>query len=88
MTQELFDSVARLTGQNLPRGQTRGPDVNSTAEDIEFFDNLYMDRSGGGHMGTKYMRRHMDNDIEDRVLGMHEADMQVRAHGKSIKVNG
>ena len=87
-TQELFDSVARITGKNLNIGQTRNADVNTTANDAEFFDNMYQDRSGGGKMGTKYMRRHMDNDVEDRVLGIHEAGMQVRTRGSSVPVNG
>jgi hypothetical protein len=85
-TQELFDSVRRITGQNMPIGQTRNADVNTTANDANFDDNRYQDRSGGGNMGTKYLNREMD--VEDRVLGMHEVDMQVRGRGNSVAVNG
>jgi hypothetical protein len=87
-TQDLLESARRITGQNLPVGQTRAPNVDSTADDARFGDNLYQDRSGGGHMGTKYMRRMMDDDVEDRALGIHEAGMQVRNHGAAVPVNG
>jgi hypothetical protein len=89
--QDLQDTVARIRGQNLAPGDTRVPMLGDSTADNDFGENLFQDRHGGA-MGSKYMRRYMEDD-NDAVADQEDFDMREhgsvsRSRGRSTRVNG
>jgi len=89
--QELQDTMSRILGKNLDINKTHNMNRNHTSEDNDFGENLYKDRRGG-RMGSKYMRRFMDDDANDND-DWEDHDMREHGHlerssNKSVRVNG
>ena len=77
--QEMKDTVERMLGKAMEMTKMRNADVNTTAIDNDFGENLTKDRRGG-HMGSKYMMRHMDREDEnDNLEGIAEVAMGGRS---------
>jgi hypothetical protein len=89
--QDLQDTMTRIMGQNLAPGDTRVPMLGDSTADNDFGENLFKDRRGGA-MGSKYMRRFMEDD-NDALADQEDFDMRehgsvARSHSRSTRVNG
>ena len=82
--QELKDTVERALGKALAMASTRNANINSTSIDNDFGENLTKDRRGG-HMGSKYMMRHMDREEDNDTL---EGIAEVAMGGRSSSSRG